>query len=771
MPIRIAGMNSGLDTDKIITELVSAYKMKSEKFVKAQKKLSWKQTAWSALNTKVSSFYGSLNSLKFSSGYNMKTANISNSTKATVTASSSAVNGSYSLKILKTAKTGYLTGAELNHSLTAESTLADLGYTGGNGTISVTGKGGKTSEVEISESTNIRDFVEALNNQGVKASFDATNHRIFVASSEAGANQDFSMIGLDSAGWEALTKLGLNVGTSTADKERYKNLAAYALNTAGMAYITGYNADGTAITAGTYDEAKTKQNIDDILKNLTDASTAVTNKGAQIAYANAFKTVREVDSKIASQDVETLNALIREKDLSAVYVDANGKLYDRLNDGTYTRREDKAGFDDTTLASQGLTLTAGTQKLLDIEVAADLAQKEIKADGTESYTVNDAAVTAYKNAGNTVSAYRENPENDAAAQEVATAYANGSLDTLISTLQNDVRTSDNYLKQHSIFDNPSYTADNVTSWIQNAVSILDGTTGIPSASVGVNGESATRVNGEDAVIVLNNATYTSTSNTFTINGMTIQALAATGNRPEDEVTITVGSNTQGLYDKVKDFLKQYNELINEMTSLYNADMAKGMEPLTSDEKDAMSDTEVKEWEDKIKKSLLRRDDSLGSIMNLMKSAMMKSFKIDGKNYSLASFGIKTLGVLNAKNNEENAYHIDGNADDPAVSGQPDKLMAALSSDPDTVIEFMKKLTSELSDNIYKKMKSSSLSSFNYVYNDKQMAKEYSDYTTTIKKWEDKLAKMEDSYYKKFAAMEKALASLQGQQSSLANMLS
>ena len=157
-------------------------------------------------------------------------------------------------------------------------------------------------------------------------------------------------------------------------------------------------------------------------------------------------------------------------------------------------------------------------------------------------------------------------------------------------------------------------------------------------------------------------------------------------------------------------------------------------------------------------------------MNLMKSAMSQSFTINGKKYSLSSFGIKTLGVLNAKDNEESAYHIDGDSEDPAVSGNQDLLMAALSNDPDTVIEFMKKLTTELSDNIYSKMKSSSLSSFNVVYNDKQMAKEYSDYTTTIKKWEDKLAAMEDSYYKKFAAMEKALASLQGQQSSLAGLL-
>ena len=60
--------------------------------------------------------------------------------------------------------------------------------------------------------------------------------------------------------------------------------------------------------------------------------------------------------------------------------------------------------------------------------------------------------------------------------------------------------------------------------------------------------------------------------------------------------------------------------------------------------------------------------------------------------------------------------------------------------------------------------------FYVVYNDKEMAREYSDYTTTINKWEQKLQDIEDSYYKKFAAMESALAQLQAQQSNLASML-
>ena len=222
--------------------------------------------------------------------------------------------------------------------------------------------------------------------------------------------------------------------------------------------------------------------------------------------------------------------------------------------------------------------------------------------------------------------------------------------------------------------------------------------------------------------------------------------------------------------RIKDFLKEYNSLINEMTSLYNADSAKGYEPLTTEEKDAMTDSEVEEWEKKVKSALLRRDDSLGNLLNSMTSAMYKGYTVNGKSYSLSSFGISTLGYLNADENEENAYHIDGDADDSAVSSKTNKLKQMLQEDPDTVTAFMQQLVTGVYNEIDTKMRSNSLSSAMTVYNDKQMAKEYSNYTTTIKKWEDKITSMEDYYYKKFAAMETALAKLQQSTSSLSGLL-
>ena len=43
MAIRLSGMVSGMDTESLVSALVSSYKLKKDNLVKAQTKLSWKQ--------------------------------------------------------------------------------------------------------------------------------------------------------------------------------------------------------------------------------------------------------------------------------------------------------------------------------------------------------------------------------------------------------------------------------------------------------------------------------------------------------------------------------------------------------------------------------------------------------------------------------------------------------------------------------------------------------------------------------------------------------
>ena len=60
MAVRITGLNSGLDTDAIVQELVKSYSGQKENIEKKQTKLEWKQEAWKELNTKIYSFIFSI---------------------------------------------------------------------------------------------------------------------------------------------------------------------------------------------------------------------------------------------------------------------------------------------------------------------------------------------------------------------------------------------------------------------------------------------------------------------------------------------------------------------------------------------------------------------------------------------------------------------------------------------------------------------------------------------------------------------------------------
>lgn len=284
---------------------------------------------------------------------------------------------------------------------------------------------------------------------------------------------------------------------------------------------------------------------------------------------------------------------------------------------------------------------------------------------------------------------------------------------------------------------------------------------------------AVRIEGSDAVMYLNGAKFESATNTFKINGTTY-TLSGVSEKNADgslkESTITTVDDYDGIYNTVKDFIKKYNELINEMSKLYNADSAKDYDPLLAEEKDELTETEIEEWEKKIKDSLLHRDSSLSSVMSAMSSVMAGSVTVDGEEMYLSSFGIKTLGYFHAEENERYAYHIDGDEDDSSVSGSTDVLKDAIANDPEKIQKFFSGLASKLYDSMTTSMaRVEGFKSIYKVYNDKQIESELSEYEKKIAEMEEALADYEDKWYDKFSAMEVALAKMSSKQSAISGL--
>lgn len=292
--------------------------------------------------------------------------------------------------------------------------------------------------------------------------------------------------------------------------------------------------------------------------------------------------------------------------------------------------------------------------------------------------------------------------------------------------------------------------------------------GLDTTATYANGSTATRVNAQDAEIVLNDAVFKSSTNNFAVNGLTIEVTGVTDK--DEELTISTTTDTDGIYNMIKDFISEYNDIINEVYQKYNADSTRKYKMLTDEEKESMSDEEVEKWEDTIKGSLLRKDNTLQSIMSSLTGVINSSYEVNGEKMWLFDFGVETLGYFEAEEGERHALHILGDADDDAVSGKDDKLRAAISSDPDKVIDFFASLSKKMYDTLGDAMKKTEYSSIYKVYEDKRMKTEYDDYTKKIKEAETKLSEYEDKWYKKFSAMEVALSKLQSNQNTITSML-
>lgn len=288
--------------------------------------------------------------------------------------------------------------------------------------------------------------------------------------------------------------------------------------------------------------------------------------------------------------------------------------------------------------------------------------------------------------------------------------------------------------------------------------------GIDGLKVNATSTLSTVVEAADSEIIYNNAKITSSSNEVSVNGLKISLKSQDAGK---EINLNVTKDTQATYDMVKNFVKSYNEILGEMNKLYYAASSKGYNPLTDEEKEAMTEDQIEKWEAKIQDSILRRDSTMGALLSAMKTTMMGTVEVNEKNYSLASLGIQT----STDYSEKGLLHINGDKDDAVYSAEADKLMKALEEDPDMVTNLLSGVSKKLYDTMYDKMKSiPNVRSALTFYNDKTMIDQQRVYEKQIKKLEDKLIDMEDKYYKQFTAMETAMSKLQSQSNALAGLM-
>ncbi|MEC3839820.1 flagellar hook-associated protein 2 [Bacillus amyloliquefaciens] len=277
--------------------------------------------------------------------------------------------------------------------------------------------------------------------------------------------------------------------------------------------------------------------------------------------------------------------------------------------------------------------------------------------------------------------------------------------------------------------------------------------------------------GKNAKFTFNGLEMTKTSNDFTINGIKYTLNSVT----ESNKTVTINSttDTDGIFNNIKDFVDKYNTLIKNVNAKVTESKYRDYTPLTDDQREAMTDKQVEQWEAKAKSGLLRSDSTLQNGLAEMRIDLYSTVTIDGKKYQLADFGIETSdnyadqGKLVIKDEAKLKQKITENPSLVAKLFNADSPDTAKTKNPEEqgIARRLKDTLNKMQTQISKQAGTESSVSTSFA-----IGKSLNEVETNITNMKTKLDDIETRYYKKFSALDTALEKLNSQSSYLTSML-
>lgn len=164
------------------------------------------------------------------------------------------------------------------------------------------------------------------------------------------------------------------------------------------------------------------------------------------------------------------------------------------------------------------------------------------------------------------------------------------------------------------------------------------------------GDSSNYEKGTDAVFTATvngkQMEYTRSSNTADLDGMTVTfegTFNVDGTEKGADVTFTTKTDTDTVFNAIKSMVDDYNAMVTEIKKAYS-DMplqktnGSKYEPLTSEDEEGMTESEIEAYEEKAKTGILFMDRDLSSLYSALRDAVVSS-GADGA--YLRSIGINT----------------------------------------------------------------------------------------------------------------------------------
>ena len=257
--------------------------------------------------------------------------------------------------------------------------------------------------------------------------------------------------------------------------------------------------------------------------------------------------------------------------------------------------------------------------------------------------------------------------------------------------------------------------------------------------------------GTDGSIKVDGITYKTTDNKATVGGITYSALEKTSSA----ATVSVTQDTDAIVDKVKKFVEDYNKLLSGLYEKYDEKPNKDYKPLTQSQKDQMKDEQIEKWEEKAKAGLLYHDQTLGKIIDEMRSAISTPVDgISGKYNSAYSLGISTTGIKGQLTLDETKLRNALAADSESVYNVFAKLDAKDEAEGNGIAQRLGDVMVTAAKNIRSKAGSSA-----DITEDSDLNTLLRELQTKMSNFKKLMSSFEDKLYKRYDAMEVTLAKL------------
>ncbi|TYP75743.1 flagellar filament capping protein FliD [Paenibacillus methanolicus] len=316
-----------------------------------------------------------------------------------------------------------------------------------------------------------------------------------------------------------------------------------------------------------------------------------------------------------------------------------------------------------------------------------------------------------------------------------------------------------------VLNNPSGQAVSFTSGDATMLAGL----GLDAALDTAYNPTAVKTTGQNAKVKFNGVEGSYESNTFSISGMTITAKTTT----TSPATLTVNQDTDAVFKTIKDFVDKYNTLIDTVNTKVSESYDRDYQPLTDEQKEAMSEDDIKKWEEKAKVGLLSRDSILSSGLSSFRQAFSEGMTgMSSTMNSLAQIGISstlnTNGVVQGTYLDKGKIYIDEAKLKKAIADNPDEVMKLFTAnDGNSTTSSGDGLAVRLydrADAIITKITAKAGTAASSSLKSYEIGKSMSDLTTRISREEVRIADMQDRYYTQFARMESYLSKMNSQSS-------